>query len=333
MHVVVIGLSFFVSVSTVYGDSALYASASSSNKKIKNTVISSKANPRVIASIAYVTNAPVSVDEQEFMASDYAYMPAIAVSNNATVDGSLVAVDASQTRKGMTQYVVQGGETLSAIASKFSVTTNTIKWANNLSSADSIKPGQSLSIPPISGTIHIAKAGDTVSSIAVAYSASAPQIIEENGLVGEEVSVGQTIIVPGGRKWEPAPAPVVKPKTQVASSYAATSGKKVAYGASISGFPYGQCTYYVASRRKVTWRGNAGAWLRNAAAQGYATGHSPQSGSIVVTNESSVGHVALVEGVSGGYIHISEMNYGGRKGQITRRSIPVGSGAIRGYIY
>ncbi|NTU69721.1 LysM peptidoglycan-binding domain-containing protein [bacterium] len=337
MHVVVIGLSFFVSVSTVYGDSALYASASGSEKKVTNTIINSKANPRVIASIADVTNAPVSVDEQEFMASDYAYMPSIAVSDNATIDGSFVSVNSSEARNGMSQYTVQGGETLSVIASKFGVTTNTIKWANNLSSADSIKPGQSLTIPPVSGTVHTAQAGDTVSKIASVYNASVPQIMEENGLVDEEITAGQVVIVPGGRKWEPAPQPVAAPKTSLATTKntkTSTSGKNVAYGSNIAGFPYGQCTYYVASRRRVTWRGNAGAWLRNAAAQGYATGHSPAAGSIVVTSESSVGHVAIVESVSGGYIYVSEMNYGGRRGSVNRnRPIPVGSGVIRGYIY
>lgn len=87
-------------------------------------------------------------------------------------------------------------------------------------------------------------------------------------------------------------------------------------------FAYGQCTYYVATRRCVPWFGNAREWLGRAAAMGYPTGHSPQRGAIAVwragqAGASYAGHVGYVEavgpqdGVPAGTFKVSEMNWGG----------------------
>jgi surface antigen len=75
-------------------------------------------------------------------------------------------------------------------------------------------------------------------------------------------------------------------------------------------FPVGWCTYYVATKRQVTWRGDAGYWYQNAAAQGYAVGPTPKPGSIMVTWESWAGHVAYVESVNadGSWV-VTEMNW------------------------
>lgn len=75
-------------------------------------------------------------------------------------------------------------------------------------------------------------------------------------------------------------------------------------------YTYGYCTYGVASWRSVPndW-GNANAWLYNARASGYATGNEPKVGAIAWTGSGSLGHVALVIGVSGDSVTIKEMNY------------------------
>lgn len=97
-------------------------------------------------------------------------------------------------------------------------------------------------------------------------------------------------------------------------------------------FSWGWCTWYVASRFHVPWGGNAGTWLSGARSAGYATGSAPRANSIVVTSESGWGHVAVVEKVSGGMLHLAEMNYAGF-GVISRRTLSVASGVIKGYIY
>ena len=108
-------------------------------------------------------------------------------------------------------------------------------------------------------------------------------------------------------------------------------------------FAYGNCTYYVATRRCIPWAGNAYEWWHNAAAMGYAEGHSPVHGAVAVWypgggGASSVGHVAYVEavgpaaGIPAGYFQISEMNWNGWN-QVDYRNIPDNASYIVGFIY
>ena len=99
----------------------------------------------------------------------------------------------------ITLYQVREGDTLSQIAEMFSVTNNTILWANDISSATSIRSGDMLIILPIVGVQHIVKSGDTVDSIAKKYDGDTEEIrsfnqLEENG----ELTVGDALVVPGG---------------------------------------------------------------------------------------------------------------------------------------
>lgn len=96
-------------------------------------------------------------------------------------------------------------------------------------------------------------------------------------------------------------------------------------------FYAGQCTRYVASQKTIPWGGNAGDWLKNAAAEGYQTSKTPKAGAVIVTNESSTGHVGIVESIKGDKMVISEMNYEGW-GKVTKREIPLDSSKIKGFI-
>lgn len=99
-------------------------------------------------------------------------------------------------------------------------------------------------------------------------------------------------------------------------------------------FPWGQCTYYVATQRKITFRGNAKEWLRNGKAAGYGVGDVPVVGAVVVTTESWYGHVGYVEWVSadGSRFKFSEMNYVGL-GVVSRREMSVNDRRVRGFVY
>ena len=74
-----------------------------------------------------------------------------------------------------------------------------------------------------------------------------------------------------------------------------------AFGPRVDDFPWGQCTWYVASLRDVTWGGDAWEWLIAAAARGKQEGIIPRVGAIVVfgpgNGYSPLGHVAYVESV------------------------------------
>jgi surface antigen len=112
-------------------------------------------------------------------------------------------------------------------------------------------------------------------------------------------------------------------------------------------FSFGQCTWYVASRRCIPWSGNARDWYYAAARYGYPEGHTPQVGAAVVfwpggDGASSVGHVAYVEavgpaaGVPAGEFKLSEMNFSGNGGgwdRVSYRVLPDYSSGIQGFIY
>lgn len=183
-------------------------------------------------------------------------------------------------------YNVQNGDTLSGLAMRFNVKVSSLQFANDLTNADMIKPGQNLKIPP-------------------------------DG-------------------WEPSAAQIAaKKKTTVAAVSSKTKVASVSYkiGSKANGYPYGYCTYYVATRRSVpaSW-GNAGLWLGSAQRAGYATGKAPVVGAIMVTRESWWGHVAFVESVSGNSFTVAEMNYAGW-GVVSRRSVSVGDSVIKGFVY
>jgi surface antigen len=98
-------------------------------------------------------------------------------------------------------------------------------------------------------------------------------------------------------------------------------------------FAYGYCTWYVANRRNIPWFGNAIEWWPNARPYGYAEGASPAVGAVMVTRESSIGHVAYVESVNGdGSWTVSEMNYAGWN-MVSRRTIHPGQIPLVGFIY
>jgi surface antigen/peptidoglycan hydrolase CwlO-like protein len=106
-------------------------------------------------------------------------------------------------------------------------------------------------------------------------------------------------------------------------------------------FAFGNCTYYVATRRCIPWLGNAWEWWGKARAYGYAEGQIPQAGAIVVWGaggSSPVGHVAYVEAVGptasipAGSFLISEMNFIGWD-RVNYRVVRVGSPGILGFIY
>lgn len=97
---------------------------------------------------------------------------------------------------------------------------------------------------------------------------------------------------------------------QAAQMAFAISTGAVAAGRWPNHFAFGFCTYWVASRRNVPWYGNANQWIAGARAYGFAEGSTPRVGSIMVTAEGPIGHVAYVESVhTDGSWTVSEMNF------------------------
>jgi membrane-bound lytic murein transglycosylase D len=112
-------------------------------------------------------------------------------------------------------YRVRSGDTLGKIAAKFGSSVASIQRANRLRSANRIRIGQRLLIPPRNGrrapsttTIaantqpnsqpgtHVVRRGETLASISRRYGASVKALKSSNGLRGDRINIGQRLQVP-----------------------------------------------------------------------------------------------------------------------------------------
>lgn len=264
--------------------------------------------------------------EQSYIDDGFFDAPNIVVGDSAFVAAnspSEVSLYSAVSRGGIITYKVQPGDIPSEIAAAFGITTNTLLWANNLSYWDRIKPDQELIILPVSGVKHTVKKGETLDKIVKNYKGDIEKTIEINALPADgKLAIGQDIIIPDGQK----------PVQYIPRTYASyTVAELGPYGDTSHRFPWGQCTWYVAQKRYIPWNGDAKIWLKKAPQYGFETGSEPRVGAVVVTRESTYGHVAYVEAVSEDTLTVSEMSLG--RGIKRVRVLDQDDWRIRGYIY
>lgn len=134
-----------------------------------------------------------------------------------------------------TSYVVVAGDTVSAIAKRFGVSTDALLTANGLRASSIIRPGQVLTIagarsaptiaiktvssvthtepapPPATapaGSSYVVRSGDTISGIAAKFGVSVQALLEANGLTSSStIYAGSTLRIPGGATSTGAAAP------------------------------------------------------------------------------------------------------------------------------
>ncbi len=240
--------------------------------------------------------------------------------DNVVLDNALVRPNPDSIKdliaKQVQIYETQPGDTLASISKHFNISTQTIKWANNLPN-NTIKPGWFLLIPPTDGIIvQIKNTNTTLPDIAKKYHANLDEIISYNGLENAEdiPDVGAYLIVKGGR-IDPPPAP----KKKGGKAYLPNDNSGTDHT-----FPYGYCTWYVAKKVWVPWGGNAKNWAKNAAAMGRRVDRTPVKGAIFETSESPWGHVGYIESVNNdGTITVSEMNATAGWGKMDIRVLPM----------
>ena len=138
-------------------------------------------------------NSGIEIDGSRYQAEEVSYNP---------YKGSLRTVISVKPRDSIVNYSVVGGDTLASIAKKFNISVDTIKWTNNLKT-DTIKPGQSLKIPPVTGVVHKVVSGETIYTIAKKYSTDAQKIVnfpfnDFTDLDSFGLTAGQTLYVPDG---------------------------------------------------------------------------------------------------------------------------------------
>ena len=100
-------------------------------------------------------------------------------------------------------YTVKAGDTLYGIASKYGISVDELKAANNLSS-NTLTIGTVLVIPTAlepetpDENIYIVKFGDTLYSIANKYGMTVNELKNLNGLTSNTLSIGQQLVVSEG---------------------------------------------------------------------------------------------------------------------------------------
>ena len=258
-------------------------------------------------------------------------------------------LEVSSEKRDIVKYRTETEEVIQAIADKYGITAQTIKWVNNLK-GDKVEAGKELRILPVDGIVYTVKSGDTLKSIVDKYQANAERVISYNKLKdNENPKVGVEIVIPGGILPEEE-RPDYSPKTKLAtnsyskssvrsSSTSSSSSSSVTLSANYNvkagnAYAWGNCTWYAYNRRPDigSFWGNASTWAVSARAAGYRVDQTPAVGAIAQWNAYAnsyiwgYGHVAIVEAVNGdGTITISDMNYAGKLNVVSTRTISASS--------
>ena len=215
-----------------------------------------------------------------------------------TVSG---VADSIATRDAIVVHVVEGGDTLSGIATRYSIDVNTLLWANGLSVTSILGLGDELDILPTSGVLHEVRSGDTLSKIAATYDVELAEVLSYNGLdSSNELQIGQALIVPGGQIVAAAPVDRRTAITSVITTPTASTGST-----SISTAP--------ASSAGMIWPTDL-----YTITQYYGWGHTGLDIDCHYDNDNYAAAAGIVEfaGYKGGYGYAVDINHG--NGLVTR---------------
>ncbi|TMD93686.1 MAG: CHAP domain-containing protein, partial [Chloroflexi bacterium] len=243
-----------------------------------------------------------------------AHIPSLSV--RADVDGSAARVGATVVHPPLSvidnerpaQTIrVSAGDSLQSLAASFHTDAGAMRWANGLVDQAQPHPDTPLLMPPGPGALVQARPGELPSHLADRLGLDPRVILDYNSLHSDSplptntwIQVPQ-VAAPAGS----VPASAVVP---LPSGVPGVSPSQASHGLNPR-FPWGQCTYYVSTKRNVPWDGDAWSWYSRARSYGRPEGKVPVQGAILVMWGSWYGHVAYVERVNpDGSFVVSEMN-------------------------
>ncbi len=273
----------------------------------------------IAASVARLTRLPetTAIVNQAQSADVQAASPTS--DGGAVVQKPNVIGTALKSKADIVSYVSQAGDTVSSLAAKFGVTSDSIRWSNNLT-GNTVGVSKQLYLPPISsGIVYTVKAGDTPDTLAQTYHANRGEIVAFNDAELKGLTVGERVVIPNGSVIPPAAAS----SFQSLGTGFAWGGDSPVYGG--NGYDFGQCTYWAALRRSQLGMpipsnlGNAVTWVQLARKAGLETGNTPKKGAVIWTPPTMLssyyaayGHVGIVEDVlPDGTVKVSDMNVKG----------------------
>jgi len=221
------------------------------------------------------------------------------------------------------------GATLATLAAKYQTSPEELAWSNRITESATIEADQDLLIPPAGATVLVrVLPGETLSSFAARFRVSPAVVLNYNALTsGTTLAPNSFLLMPTAASPTSLPAQDFVPQ-QVGVPEVTPSTP-----AATDPFPWGECTYWVASQRYIPWSGNAINWWTNAQTYGAPEGQVPVVGAIAVFDNGYDGHVGLVTKVlPNGSWEQSEMNVDGLGVQDTRTISPA-LGYFVGFIY
>jgi surface antigen len=221
------------------------------------------------------------------------------------------------------------GASLATMAVQYQTSPEELDWSNRLTWATTLAGGQDLLIPPAGPTVLVrVLPGETLTTFAARFRVSPGVVLNYNNLTaGSTLAPNSFLLMPAAASPTSLPAQDFYPQAVGVPEVAPSKPE------ANDPFPWGECTYWVASQRYVPWTGNAVNWWTNAQAFGYPEGKVPVVGAIAVFDNGYDGHVGFVTKVlPNGSWEQSEMNVEGLGVEDTRTISPT-MGYFVGFIY
>lgn len=253
------------------------------------------------------------------VAADNALSPEIAQMNSAPSE---------PVNTQISLYTVRPGDSVSTVAKMFSVSVNTILWANDLTSKSALQVGKQLVILPVTGITHTVRSGDTIQSIAKKYKADVDEIMNFNDLsAGSALKVGDQIIIPDAEVSVPSSSSAGKSRVIPGYSGPSYAGYYAcpAPGARVSqklhghngvdlAAPFGTPLYAAAggtviiNRDNGAWNGGYGNFIVILHANGTQSLYSHLKGAVVasgatVSKGQLVGYIGISGLTTGPHVH------------------------------
>ena len=303
----------------------------------------------IAASVAAASNLAIAPNVAERAVSTRVQTQYAASDVTSSISKPTI-VQLSTASRNITQYPVVAGDTVDSVATKFGISAETVKWANNLT-ANTLAAGSTLEILPRDGIVYTVKAGDTVQSLADKYKADGSLITTYNDLEISGLTAGLKIVIPGAQLPTTERPGYVAPR---AAAYSTGGTYITGYSSGFSNgstwfikrgtpnmgaYAFGNCTAYAFDRRAELGKpigqrwGNAGSWATNARSAGFTVNRTPSAGAVIQDS----GHVAIVEEVlPNGDLRLSEMNArvsGGGFNIVSGRNLPAGQVGQYYYIH
>lgn len=248
---------------------------------------------------------------------------AMTASTNNVVSKPEVVGNVLKSNADIQDYTTAAGDTVSTLAARFGVTSDSIRWSNNLN-GDSLNVGTKLSIPPVNGIVYTVKPGDTADTLAARFRSNRDKIIAYNDAEIKGLQQGERIIIPDAVQAGPTTAANI-------AGLASSTGRSFPWGTTpvygYNGYDYGYCTWYVATQIAVpaNW-GNASTWAYYASVSGWQVSKVPTPGAIAQIGgrvAGGEGHVAVVDSVlPDGSVQYRDMNGVAGWGRVGYGTVP-----------